>query len=100
MKQTILVVCEHSANVVKPVTWQALQCASELADATDATVQAVVISPDPDGIATEIARKSGASVVSYAVKHTEHLNSAWVRHLLTDLVKTVQVSYLCIPHIP
>jgi electron transfer flavoprotein alpha subunit len=98
MNNTIYIIAEHTEGRIRPVTYELIAFAQELRAHTNADLYTVILGSNIDGMATEIAERTGIGV--YGLSHGELAvyNQELYAAVLEAFFNDKPFSYICIPH--
>jgi electron transfer flavoprotein alpha subunit len=98
MNPPIVIVAEHEAGKVRPVTYELLAFAKKLCRIKSATVKVLVLGNDVHAIADDIARSCGKDVISVQVPGLMGYNAEAYRLVLDTEIRELRPAYVCISH--
>jgi electron transfer flavoprotein alpha subunit len=98
MNTTILLVAEHDAGKIRPVTNELLAFADKLCRFKAAEVKLLIIGEDIHGLADDLAQSCGKDVISIQVPGLVGYNAEIYRQILDEEIRTLQPAYVCISH--
>jgi electron transfer flavoprotein alpha subunit len=98
MKQTIVVIVEHFAGQIKPVTHELVSCAKRLQQNTASAIKAVILDADPAMLAREMADTWGLEVTAVQIPQLTSYNGEIYKSVLTDLLRDLKAAYVCTAH--
>jgi electron transfer flavoprotein alpha subunit len=98
MKQTIVVIVEHFAGQIKPVTHELIGCAKRLQQNKASAIRAVVLDADPAALARETADTWGLEVTAVRIPGLTSYNGEIYKSVLADLLREFEPAYVCAAH--
>lgn len=98
MQTTILVVAEILNNNLRPVTFELIAFAEELAKKKSASVNVITINPAPGSHAEEISTATGHDVIAVTTPCMEDYNGDVYKNILRNIVGDLAPSFICIAH--
>lgn len=99
MNTSILIIAEHADGRILPVTYELAAAAAALRHETDiADVEVVIIGEVIDGLATEIAAKTGLAVTAVQVPGISDYSADAYKHVLSGIISTCQPAYVLTAH--
>lgn len=98
MHQTIVVIVEHFAGQIKPVSHELVSCAKRLQQDRAAGIKAVILDDNPAELAREMADTWGLDVTAVRIPGLASYNGEIYKRVLADLVRQYEASYVCIAH--
>jgi electron transfer flavoprotein alpha subunit len=98
MKQTIVVIVEHFAGKIKPVTHELICCAKRLQQNEASVIKAFILDADPAALARGIADTWGLEVTAVRIPGLATYNGEIYKSVLADLVREFEAAYVCIAH--
>ena len=98
MKQTIVLIVEHFAGQIKPVTHELVGCAKRLQQNTASAIRAVVLDADPAALARETADTWGVEVTAVRIPGLASYNGEIYKRVLADLLREFKAAYVCAAH--
>ncbi len=98
MKQTIVVIVEHFAGQIKPVTHELVGCAKRLQQNKASVIRAVVLDADPAALARETADTWGLEVTAVRIPGLTSYNGEIYKRVLADLLREFKAAYVCTAH--
>jgi electron transfer flavoprotein alpha subunit len=98
MKQTIVVIVEHFAGQIKPVTHELISCAKRLQQNKASVIRAVILDADPAALAREMADTWGLGVTAVRVPGLTSYNGEIYKSVLADLLREFEAAYVCTAH--
>lgn len=98
MQQTIVVIVEHYAGQIRPVSHELVSCAKRLQRNESAAIRGVVLDEYPEELAREMADTWSIDVTAVRVPGMVSYNGEIYKSVLSDLVRQYEASYVCIAH--
>jgi len=98
MQPTIVVIAEHSAGQIKPVTHELVTCAKRLQQNTALAIKAVILDAEPARLAREMADTWGFEVSAVRIPQLTAYNGEIYKSVLADLLRDLKAAYVCTAH--
>ncbi len=98
MKQTIVVIVEHSAGQIRPVTHELVSCAQRLQQDKTTAIKAIILDNSPAELAREIADTWGLEVTAVRIPGLVTYNGEIYKRVLADLLREYEAACVCIAH--
>jgi electron transfer flavoprotein alpha subunit len=99
MEKSIVVLAEHFEGEVRPVTYELLSGAAEIAAVQPAPIHVVVLGGgEVEGLARRIAGQTGAHVIAVMNPDLLRYNGELYKALLGNLLPELDPSYVLAPH--
>ena len=98
MQQTIVVIVEHFAGQLKPVTHELVSCAKRLQQNEASAIRAVILDAEPTALAQEIADIWGVEVTAVRIPELTAYNGEIYKSVLADLLREFEAAYVCTAH--
>jgi electron transfer flavoprotein alpha subunit len=98
MKQTIVVIVEHFAGQIKPVSHELVSCAKRLQQKKASAIKAVILDADPAALAREMADTWGLEVTAVRIPELATYVGEIYKSVLADLLPEFEAAYVCIAH--
>jgi electron transfer flavoprotein alpha subunit len=98
MQQTIVVIIEHFAGQIRPVSHELVSCAKRLQQDNAAAIRAVILDDNPEELAREMSDTWGLDVTAVRIPGLVSYNGEIYKKVLADLVRQYEASYVCIAH--
>lgn len=96
MQKNIIVVAEILDNNLRPVTYELIAFAEELAEFNSAKLQVIVINNKAQKYAKEIREKTGSDIIAVNTAELQEYNSAAYKNILEKILKNYNPLFICI----
>jgi electron transfer flavoprotein alpha subunit len=98
MEPTIVIIAEHSAGKLMPITNELIACALKLQQIRPAAIRVVIVGEKIEGLAREIAQNSGLTVIAVQARGLTGYNGEAYRNLLNRELGGLRPSYILVAH--
>lgn len=98
MKAQIVVIAEHTANRISPVTYESLSFAMELGERLDLNVSTLILGNTVEAMAKKLAERTGGYVVGVEGEQLEFYNGEAYKAATVEVLEMFNPSYICMPH--
>ena len=98
MKAQIVVIAEHTANRISPVTYESLSFAMELGEGLGLNVSTLILGNTVEAMAKKLAERTGGYVIGVEGEQLEFYNGEAYKAATVGVLKMFNPSYICMPH--
>ncbi len=96
MQKEIIVIAEILNNNLRPITFELIACAEELANLNSADIKIIVINCNPNKFAEEISKKTGYDVLAVKTPLLKQYNSDAYKNILKAILSNDKSFFICI----
>jgi electron transfer flavoprotein alpha subunit len=96
MEKSIVVIAEHAAGYIKPVTHELLAFANKIKQAIPLSIKVVILGEEVIHLAQKIAGNCGFDVTAVQIPGMAHYNGEATIHALTEILPTMRPAFVCI----
>ena len=98
MENSIVVIAEHAADRVRPVTYELITFAKKLQQANLLAIKVFILGADIGNLAREIADKSSLDVMAFEIPEMTVYNGEMYKNVLKEHLPGAHPAYVCVAH--
>jgi electron transfer flavoprotein alpha subunit len=98
MEKNIIVIAEHAAGQIKPVTYELLAFAKKIKQAIPLPIRVVILGVEVRDLARQIAGSCGFDVTAVQSAEMATYNAEVYTHALAELLLGMHPAFVCIAH--
>ena len=98
MKQSIIIIAEHTAGRINPVTDELISFAKKMQELRPLSIKVIMLGTEILKPATEIAESSGLDVMGFEIPRLPDYNGELYGRVLTEQLIDARPVYVCVAH--
>ncbi len=98
MRNSIVVIAEHTDGLVRPVTYELIAFACKLQQLTQQAIRVLILGADVLNLARDIANQSSLDVTAFEVPDLPGYNGELYSRLLAEQLRVHGPAYVCVAH--